>query len=137
MACYSLEEGSHSTFLTGTTNLAQDYAETYPQKRREMTSAGRILLIIFVTTLLVGCETEEKPQPLLTIKLGGQSCELYQGALNSALTKLPGVEQIDFTSQPGHVLVRGNPQLMNATQVLAAINNLQGEGWSCEGQFVN
>lgn len=100
-------------------------------------SALPIFSIIIVTALLLGCEPQEKPQPLLTIQLGGQSCELYQGALQSTLTQLPGVEQTDFTSRKGHVLVRGNPEVMNAAEVLEAINGLRGEGWSCEGTLVD
>ncbi len=98
--------------------------------------AGLFFLMVLFTALTLGCEAEEKPQPEVTIQLGGQSCTMYQGAIRSALTKLPGVQETDFASRKGHVTVRGNPEVMKANQVLDAVNGLQGEGWFCSGTLV-
>lgn len=84
-----------------------------------------------------GCgETTETNPTKVTLKLGGENCEFYLGAVEEALKKVKGVQAVDLQSQKGQALVStdGTP---NVGQVVNAVDSLSGDGWNCEAKVVD
>ena len=70
----------------------------------------------------------------VTLSLGGKFCDLYQGEVESALKKVPGVTAVDFKSRKGHAVVTGESGKMKADQLTAAVNAVKGDGWHCKAE---
>ncbi|MGB0910909.1 MAG: hypothetical protein ACPGYT_11150 [Nitrospirales bacterium] len=80
-------------------------------------------------------ESEANPTQV-TLKLGGDNCEFYLGAVDAALNKLKGVQAVDLSTHKGHALVKTDGTLQSS-QVVAAVDGLSGEGWKCKAELKN
>jgi len=97
-----------------------------------------VLLILLGATIfsMQGCgETTETNPTKMTLKLGGENCEFYLGAVEDALKKVKGVQAVDLQSKKGQVLVTTDGTL-KVGQVVGAIDSLSGDGWNCEAEIV-
>jgi copper chaperone CopZ len=70
----------------------------------------------------------------VTLSLGGKFCDLYQGEVESALKKVPGVMAVDFKSMKGHAIVTGDAGKVKPEQLVRATNGVKGDGWHCKAE---
>ena len=96
-----------------------------------------LLILLGVTIFsMQGCgETTETNPTKMTLKLGGENCEFYLGAVEEALKKVKGVQTVDLQSQKGQALVTTDGTLKVA-QVVSAVESLSGDGWNCEAEIL-
>ena len=97
-----------------------------------------VLLILLGVTIfsMPGCgETTETNPTKVTLKLGGENCEFYLGAVEEALKKVKGVQTVDLQSQKGQALVITDGTL-KVGQVVSAVDGLSGDGWNCEAEIL-
>ncbi len=97
-----------------------------------------VLLILLGVTIfsMQGCgETTETNPTKMTLKLGGENCEFYLGAVEEALKTVKGVQTVDLQSQKGQALVTTDGTL-KVGQVVGAIDSLSGDGWNCEAEIL-
>lgn len=96
--------------------------------------------IFFIATATWGCsnsssEPETNPTQV-TLKLGGNDCEFYLGAVEAAIKKLNGIQKVDMKTQKGHAIVKTDGTL-KASQVVDTVDGLSGDGWNCEAELQN
>jgi len=72
----------------------------------------------------------------VTLKLSGNNCELYLGAVGTALETLQGVQETDLTTQKGQAIIKTDGTL-KASQIVHAVDGLSGDGWTCEAELLN
>ncbi len=75
-------------------------------------------------------EPETHPTKII-LKLGGDNCEFYLGAVDAALKKIKGVQTVDLSTKKGQAVVKTDGSL-RASQVVDIVDDLSGEGWKCE-----
>ena len=96
-----------------------------------------VILIGVAIFSMQGCgETTETNPTQLTLKLGGENCEFYLGAVEEALKKVKGVQTVDLQSQKGQALVTTDGTV-KPKNVAEAVEALSGEGWNCEAEILN
>ena len=96
-----------------------------------------VILIGVAIFSMQGCgETTETNPTKMTLKLGGENCEFYLGAVEDALKKVKGVQAVDLQSQKGQALVTTDGTL-KVGQVVSAVDGLSGDGWNCEAEILN
>ena len=104
----------------------------------------RCIMLVFAMTLLslgmTACsnsnsEPETNPTQII-LKLGGDNCEFYLGAVEAALKKIKGVKEVDLSTQKGHAIIKTNGTL-KTSQVVDAVDGLSGEGWHCDAALQN
>ncbi len=94
-----------------------------------------LLGLAMISTQGCGESTETNPTKM-TLKLGGENCEFYLGAVEEALKKVKGVQAVDLQSQKGQALVTTDGSVKYQT-VAEMVNALSGEGWNCEAEILN
>ena len=97
-----------------------------------------LVILLGVTIFsMQGCgETTETNPTKMTLKLGGENCEFYLGAVEETLKKVKGVQGVDLKSQKGQALVTTDGSVKPQT-VAETVNALSGEGWNCEAEILN
>ena len=98
-----------------------------------------IFLLLFMATTIWSCssgssEPERNPSEVI-MKLGGDNCEFYLGAVEAAFKKLKGVKKVDLTTQKGHAIVNTDGTL-KTSQVVDSVDGLSGEGWKCQAELL-
>jgi periplasmic mercuric ion binding protein len=99
-----------------------------------MRKLGRWGLMTSAVTLVLAASLWAAEQKV-TLMLGGQSCDLYMGAVQDALKKVAGVKAVDTKSMKGHAIVSGDGS-MKPAQLTAAVNGLKGDGWQCQAEVM-
>ena len=69
------------------------------------------------------------------IRLGGRYCFFHTIDLKQALTRVPGVIEVDFETVIGYVIVEMKAGKVNPDHLLAAIQQTKGDGYYCTGKF--
>lgn len=72
----------------------------------------------------------------VTLKLSGNNCELYLGAVGTALETLQGVQETDLTTQTGQATIKTDGTV-KTSQIVDAVDGLSGDGWTCEAELLN
>lgn len=97
-----------------------------------------VFSIVFLTSGISACSNNSSEQETnhtqVILKLGGNNCEFYLGAVDTALKKLKGVKDVDLSTQKGHAMVKTDGTL-KASQVVDAVDGLSGKGWKCEAEL--
>jgi copper chaperone CopZ len=86
-------------------------------------------VLVFATAIPV-FSAEQK----VTLMLGGKFCEAYLGDVRDALTKVPGVKEVDFKSMKGHAVVTVESGKTTPDQLAKTVNGVKGDGWHCTAQ---
>lgn len=79
--------------------------------------------------------TEAAPQQRVTIKLAGKYCDFHTIDVEQALKRVGGVVDVDMNSYPGRVMVIMRAGQVNPDHLLAAIQQIKGEGYYCTAKF--
>lgn len=96
-------------------------------------------LLSFVLTVVLGYALvpswTEAAQQRVVIKIGGRYCSFHTIDLSQSLKRVSGVIDVDFDSMAGHVIVVMRAGKVNPDHLLAAIQQIKGEGYKCTGRF--
>ena len=106
---------------------------------RVFSSRTIVLSIVLLASGISACSSSSEPESNPTqviMKLGGDDCEFYLGAVDAALQKVKGVQSVDLSTQKGHAIVKTDGTL-KASEVVNTVDGLSGEGWSCEAELKN
>ncbi|WP_447969820.1 hypothetical protein [Nitrospira sp. M1] len=99
-----------------------------------------LLAIVFCMVGTVGCgdgNVESTNNPTnVTLKLSGNNCELYLGAVGTALQSLEGVQEMDLTTQKGQAIIKTDGTV-KASHIVDTVDGLSGDGWECEAELMN
>lgn len=99
---------------------------------RQNSPLPALLSVVFCFVYGCGESTETKPTKI-TLKLGGENCEFYLGAVEDALKNITGIQMVDLNSQKGQAFVTTNGTV-EPKKIAEAVDALSGEGWDCEAK---
>ncbi len=106
-----------------------------------------LLLIIFFSGICVltyeeaGAQLQVQGQPQereimqVTLKLGGQSCDVIS-AESAVLHLREGIHMVNIEAKPGYLIVAYDPAKVSPSQMLQAVGKKRGEGWFCTATVV-
>jgi mercuric ion binding protein len=77
----------------------------------------------------------EAAQQRVTIKLTGRYCRFHIFDLAESLKRVSGVIDVDFETLNGHVIVVMKAGKVNPDHLLSAVQQVKGDGYSCNGKF--
>jgi hypothetical protein len=106
---------------------------------REEVKHMKSLISLFLTLVLgyalVPSLTEAAPQQRIAIKLGGRYCDFHTIDVEQALKRVAGVVEVDMNSYPGRVMIVMRAGKVNPDHLLAAVQQIKGEGYYCTAKF--
>ncbi len=95
--------------------------------------------VLFITGFSAFSNSSSEPETnptQVTLKLGGNDCEFYLGAVEAALKKLRGVKEVELSGHKGQAIIKTDGTL-KPSQVVDVVDGLSGEGWKCEAEIKN
>src|SRR5262245_19470422 len=90
--------------------------------------------VLTITLSSIGGGVAQAADQKVTLMLGGKFCEAYLGDVRDALTKIPGVKNVDFKSMKGHAVVTVEGDKAKPEQLAKAVYEVKGDGWHCTAQ---
>lgn len=106
---------------------------------REEVKRMKSLISLFLTLVLgyasIPNLTEAAAQQRVTIKLGGRYCDFHTIDVEQALKRVAGVVDVDMNSYPGRVMIVMRAGKVNPDHLLAAVQQIKGEGYNCTAKF--
>ena len=94
------------------------------------------MMIVTCASLMLAAGPGQAATETVTLKLGGQFCDVYLGEVEEALKKVPGVTAVDFKARRGHAVVTGQAGTMKTGKIVDAVNALKGDNWQCKAEVV-
>ncbi|BFU95353.1 MAG: hypothetical protein NTNFB02_20750 [Nitrospira sp.] len=92
----------------------------------------QVMMCLSVPALIVAwAPSAFAAEQKVTLMLGGKFCDAYLGDVRDALTKVPGVKDVDFKNMKGHAVVTVEGEQTKPDQLAQAVNGVKGEGWHC------